>query len=420
MRRPSLEGSVKVAVSLVGLALIAALTGTALHVDYLDRITQEKKAIVEAAQLAGGLSSDEAVRLLSSQGRRWRILSPQEGEQGLLVQSADGASWKVAPDGSTLFADLIRRQRHLLVVALIGFLLAVEIAVFLSYALTRPLKRLAWACEEIAANRWVRLPLVEGPPYEFGLVEKTFNDMVDGLEKGRELERHMARVERLAALGQVIAGVSHEIRNPLAAIRVHLDLLTSSVDDEGKESLSLVERELDRLNGTVSQLLAFGRPPEPIWGELSVEELFHWCRRVIGPSLRQSRVTLEIRTEGDLTLQGDGGRLQEMLLNLTLNALAAMEPEGGILLWTARRDEHQIRIEVSDTGRGITPEVANRLFDPFFTTRPDGTGLGLPIVLRIVDMHGGSLDVRSEPGKTSFVVVLPAERSPSDDPSVDH
>ena len=181
-----------------------------------------------------------------------------------------------------------------------------------------------------------------------------------------------------------------------------------------------MERELDRLNGTVSQLLAFGRPPEPIWGELSVEELFHCCRRIIGPSLRQTRVTLEIRTEWNLTLQGDVGRLQELLLNLTLNALAAMEPEGGTLLWTARRDEHQIRIEVSDRGRGITPEEANRLFDPFSTTRPGGTGLGLPIVLRIVDMLGGSLDVRSEPGKTSFVVVLPAERSPSDDPSADH
>lgn len=419
MRRPSLESSIKLVVSSIALGLILSLTGTTLYVDYRDRIVREEEAIRTLVPQVARLSSVEAVALLSARGKSWRIVAGTGGDTPLL-RSAEGALWKASPDRAALFADLLHRQRHVLVVAMIGLLLSVEIAVFLAYGLTRPLKRLAWACSEISAGRWVRLPRREVPPFEFALVETTFNDMISRLRQGQELERRMARVERLAALGQVIAGVSHEIRNPLAAIRVHLDLLESSLDGEGQASLALVGRELDRLNGTVSQLLAYGRPPEPIWGPLSVEELFLWCRRMIGPNLSRSKVSLAVETEGDLAFSGDAGRLQQMLLNLALNALAAMEPRGGCLTLAARRKGERIEIEVRDTGRGIAPEIAERLFDPFFTTRPDGTGLGLSIVSRIVEMHEGTLRVRSEEGRTSFIVDLPAKRSGSHDATVDH
>jgi signal transduction histidine kinase len=236
-----------------------------------------------------------------------------------------------------------------------------------------------------------------------------FNDMVDTLQRWKKLERQISRMDRLASLGQMVAGVSHEIRNPLASMRIHLDLLSDHVSDEGTESLRILGDELDRLNRTVSQLLAFASPRPPLSGPVAVNDLIRWCHQMLHASLRAG-ITWDASLDDDgLELWGDPQQLRQMLLNLLLNAQEAM-PGGGAVRLAARKDGNTVEFRVSDTGPGLPDVLLERIFDPFVTTKGDGTGLGLSIVHRIVELHGGHIEYTTSPRGTTFIVRIPAGR----------
>jgi len=233
------------------------------------------------------------------------------------------------------------------------------------------------------------------------------------------LEGEMARRQRLATLGDMAAGVSHEIRNPLNAISMGLQRLGAEFRPTGEREeydrvLALVGGEVRRLNGLVEEFLALARPPVLRPERVRVGDLVDETVALIEPEARRLGVRLERLVPDDLPpLTADRDRLKQVLLNLARNALEAM-PGGGTLRLEAAASPRALRLAVTDSGPGIPPEVRARLFEPYYTTKARGLGLGLAIARQIVEAHGGTIEVEpAEGGGSRFRLTLPREPAPA-------
>lgn len=225
----------------------------------------------------------------------------------------------------------------------------------------------------------------------------------------RRLEEEIARGRRLASLGNLAAGIAHEIRNPLSTIKgfatCFLERFRNNPED--RETAEVMIREVDRLNRVITQLLDFARPFEMNRVLTSLQAVARHALKMVEDEARRKGVILntDFTTEVD-DIPLDADRMTQVFLNLFLNALLAMENGGVLGISTALQDERFIRITVTDTGVGIPEENLHRVFDPYFTTRPSGTGLGLAIVHKIIESHGGEIRLESDLGKGTTVIML--------------
>ncbi|HET7342372.1 MAG TPA: ATP-binding protein, partial [Methylomirabilota bacterium] len=232
------------------------------------------------------------------------------------------------------------------------------------------------------------------------------------LREVRALELAMARRERLAALGDVAAAFAHEVRNPLNAVSIGLQRLRAEFAPEPAADyarfVDLMQGEVRRLNAIVEQFIALARPLPLKPVVLDVADLLHGLAALVEGQAREAGVSVRVDVPADLpALTADRDHLQQVLLNLALNGVQAM-PGGGLLTLGAERARDRVVLAVTDTGPGIAPDVLPRIFDPYFTTKPGGLGLGLAIARRIVEAHGGALDAAPAPGGGArFRVVLP-------------
>jgi signal transduction histidine kinase len=223
--------------------------------------------------------------------------------------------------------------------------------------------------------------------------------------------------EKLAAVGTLAAGLAHEIRNPLNGAQLHVTLLERSLrhsaeSAESIEAVHVVSGELKRLSALVTEFLDFARPNPLSRRPTSLRELCDRVMLLIGPVAAEAHVALECQhPSSDLVLDLDPAKMEQVLINLIQNAVEALEPEGsGKVTLRVRRRPQSVVIDVEDNGPGLSGAGAP-IFDPFFSTKPSGTGLGLAIVHRIVTDHGGTIDVESKPGKTTFRLILPIRSS---------
>jgi len=232
-------------------------------------------------------------------------------------------------------------------------------------------------------------------------------------------ERH----EKLASLGVLAAGVAHEIRNPLTAIKTRVFTLKRGLaaDSSASADAAIIEREIDRLERVVRDFLLFARPTDPEFITLTAGELFRQATELLAPELVERGIQLSVNPGDDrIPFRADPNQLMQVLINLVRNSAESIEGEGTITFSARKRRmplggelQNVLVIEVSDTGGGIPPEIQERLFDPFFTTKSAGTGLGLSIAMRIVERHGGTLQFQTAPGSgTTFGVVLPLPVGP--------
>ncbi len=228
----------------------------------------------------------------------------------------------------------------------------------------------------------------------------------------RNLERHLADAEHLATLGELSAGLAHEIKNPLAGIKGAIDVIRDSIptSDVHREILGDVLHEVDRIDKIVKDLLNYAKPKPPSLNDINLPEVVQRIVTMVRKSLKNEALSIQLEQRGQIPgFTGDETQLEQVLLNLLLNAQNAM-PKGGRVVVRLLHDPNlsTIRIEVRDNGPGIPEEIRKKIFQPFFTTRTDGTGLGLAICLKNVQYHGGSIEVRSKVGHgTNFVVMLP-------------
>ncbi len=227
----------------------------------------------------------------------------------------------------------------------------------------------------------------------------------------RSRVRRMYQAERLATAGELAAGAAHEIRNPLTSIRSAIQYIRGDYQ-EGSDRHELagdILAEVDRIDEIVQGLLSFARREAPGFEEVELAELVRQSTCLIRTRARTQGVDVVAATPDTLPVQADPGLLRQVLLNVMLNALQAM-PDGGELRVSAERAGRQVRLQVADTGDGISREHLDRVFDPFFTTKKTGTGLGLSICYGIVERHGGRMELESEPGAGAVVTIRIPER----------
>jgi two-component system sensor histidine kinase PilS (NtrC family) len=228
----------------------------------------------------------------------------------------------------------------------------------------------------------------------------------------RRMEAQVKRAERLAAIGQMAAGVAHEIRNPLASISGSIELLrkTPQLDPDSGALMEIVLREVERLNRLITDLLDYARPRPRVPVPLELGGLLDETVRVFAQDRTAPGVTARYvppAEGGEVQVVADPGQVRQVLWNLLRNAAEAM-PDGGEVVVALRRGDGHAEFDVVDTGQGIAPSDQERLFEPFFTTKTRGSGLGLAMVHRIVTEHGGSVSVDSSPGRGArFSVRLP-------------
>jgi two-component system, NtrC family, sensor histidine kinase HydH len=231
----------------------------------------------------------------------------------------------------------------------------------------------------------------------------------------REERLTRIRTERLAQLGTLLAGFAHEVRNPLSTIGLNLQLVLEEFkepetprDKRTQKRLGTVEAEVRRLQKILEEFLGFARAPEPKLTPVPLHDRLRALVEFHEPEFAAAGVSLRFYPGADVgSVPGDWDHLQAAIVNLLRNGKEAT-PAGGQVLVSTARDGQFVLVRVTDTGAGIAKDVQPRVFEPYFSTKKSGTGLGLPTVRRVVQEHGGSLTLESEPGKgTQFTLRLP-------------
>jgi two-component system sensor histidine kinase HydH len=234
--------------------------------------------------------------------------------------------------------------------------------------------------------------------------------LLKDLSEIRTLRRQIARNQRMATVGSLAAGVAHEIRNPLSSIKGFATYFRERYQSvpEDRKIADIMIQEVDRLNRVVGQLLDFSRPLSLSRKPVHIRNLISDSLALVRQKAEEKNIAMSMDVVPEnITARIDPDQIRQVLLNLYLNALEAMD--SGSRLWvSAKKDSNMLQIRIQDTGCGILPEHLSRIFDPYFTTRSSGAGLGLAIVHNIVEAHEGRIEVESRPGEgTAITLHLP-------------
>jgi signal transduction histidine kinase len=334
------------------------------------------------------------------------------------------------------YFELGRLQTNSLINVIAGIILTVLVGIFFVRSIEKPIKELTMGTEAVSKGdlRW-RVSVDSAD--EIGKLADAFNQMTKDL---RESQERLVLSEKLASLGTMAAGMAHEIKNPLVSLRTFTQLLTQKWEDKDfrEKFSSIIPLEIERINRIAESLLKFGKPMKPELTKVDVNALLEEVLMLFESETKKYNIRLTKKLAELPEITGDAGQLQQAFVNIVKNALESMHDKGGELIVKTdvgdvvklgkmqregrKRGEEMvwgeeevmekpipvIFIEVSDTGEGIPEENLKSLFDPFFTTKMSGTGMGLPITLRIIEEHKGSVKVRSQMGKgTTFIITLP-------------
>ncbi len=276
-------------------------------------------------------------------------------------------------------------------------MVSVAAAVIATLLITRNVRRLATAAERIGAGE-LHAPVVITSRDELGVLGETMDRM------------RIQLAERDAKMQQMLAGIAHEVRNPLAGMTLFAGILRDEVpaDDERRGHVDKIQRELDYLDRVVSDFLEYARRPRPELAELPIRELLAEVAQVA--TTTDLEIAIELADVG--SIRADRNQLRRALLNLARNAVQAAASAGhhgaGNVTLSARRTADHVALAVWNRGKEIPPESSGKLFEPFYTTREKGTGLGLAFVRDIVADHHGTVDVTSAGGETTFTISLPS------------
>ena len=275
-------------------------------------------------------------------------------------------------------------------------------------------------------NRRVPLPVaatVAGPVVVLLSVDM-LETLPGGLESGsgvlvrlrdseaqRKLGRELQTADRLAAISRVSGGVAHEVKNPLNAILLHVEVAKAKLahgDTDVSPQMEIIGREILRLDRVVKTFLDFTRPVELNLANTSLRELIGEIVELARPQAEAAKIRVNVEQEAEgVEVRVDRDLFKQAMLNVVMNAMQAM-PEGGELRFEALASEDTAEIRISDTGPGIPPELREKIFRLYFTTRKEGSGIGLAMTFRIVQLHDGAIDFTSEPGEgTTFFIRLP-------------
>ena len=249
-------------------------------------------------------------------------------------------------------------------------------------------------------------------------VERLNVDLAGTLNRLQSAQQELLVAERMATVGRLSLRVAHEVRNPIAAIELNAEILQDIVRahpgvdmDEAGGLVASIRDQVNTLDALTEEYLAFARFPKPHFEDESINHLIEELAAFVRPVATRQGLTIHVSTDPTVPMMEiDRGLLRQAVHNLVKNGMEALS-RGGALTIESRCDGDTVQVSVSDTGNGISPEVAQRLFEPFFTTKPQGTGLGLSITRQIIEEHGGELSWRNGAGGgATFIVRLPIKR----------
>ncbi|MFY0730369.1 ATP-binding protein [Pseudomonas sp. NFX15] len=321
----------------------------------------------------------------------------------------------------TSLVGLVNQSSLFILIFLLSSAASLAVGWLVSQRLTKPLSNLSNGVQAVIAGDYrQRLPVTGGD--ELAELSSTFNLMSERLGELQHLESQLRRRDRLHALGEVAMGLAHEIRNPLGIIKTATQLLHRRTDlpEADKRHLEYVVSEVSRINDLITEFLDFAKPSAPMRSAQSarqvVDELIGFC----APELASHHIEVQVQDQAPgATLHADARQLKQAGLNLIVNAIDAM-PEGGRLTVKIRRESSYIVISIQDTGQGIEPDMLERIFTPFVTTKASGTGLGLAKVFSIMESHDGRIEcVSQKDAGAIFSLYIPANGEPFDEGSND-
>ncbi len=230
-------------------------------------------------------------------------------------------------------------------------------------------------------------------------------------EAQRKINRELQTADRLSAISRISSGVAHEVKNPLNAILLHVEVARSKIsrgDTNVAEQMEIISREILRLDRVVRTFLDFTRPVELQLDNVPMQDLVREIVDLAGPQTRAANIQMTVHEEAEgVEVRVDRDLLKQAMLNVVVNAIQAM-PKGGELHFEASANEDTAELRISDNGEGIPDELREKIFRLYFTTKRQGSGIGLAMTFRIVQLHDGTIDFTSEPGKgTTFLIRLP-------------
>ena len=311
----------------------------------------------------------------------------------------------------TSLQEIERMKTMLFVLIALGPILALGLAMVFIRGFTTPIRALLLATRKIkGGDLSFRIQALRD---EFGELASSFNEMADSLKD--QLQK-MQRAEQMTTFGQMAAGLVHEIKNPLAGIKAAIELMAEEITlaAENKDILSKVISEVRRIESLMKSLLDFARPPKPQFMQVNLNHVLEGTLDFLihQPSFAQSKkAPIAIIQDLDARLPeilADPQQLRQIFINLLLNAHESIANEGTITVKTSHDTHRAIEISISDTGKGINKEILDKLFQPFFTTKPKGTGLGLAISKQLIEQHGGTISAENNPdGGATFRIKIP-------------
>ncbi len=313
-----------------------------------------------------------------------------------------------------------------MIFVIVGIILTVSVGIFFATSsIEIPIKELINGTQAVRKGDLsykIKINSID----EIGQLAEAFNHMTKDLKQSQE---NLVSSEKLASLGTMAAGMAHEIKNPLVSLRTFTQLLPQRFEDEEfrKKFSTVVPQEIDKINKIAENLLRFGRPHKPELTQVNVNELLEEILSLFDNETRKSNIRVTTKLAELPKVTADAGQLSQAFVNVILNAIQAMSNGGELTVKTdvgeviklgrsgSEGEEEEVKpvpvvfVEISDTGIGIPDENLKKIFDPFFTTKEvGGTGMGLPITLRIIEDHHGSIRVKTQIGKgTTFLITLP-------------
>ena len=353
-----------------------------------------------------------------SQGQNLEFREP------LLLGDKEIGSTRIGVSTLLIRHGLDESLRPALLTAFAALAVSVVVATLLSQLLLRPIHMIRSGLTRLGQGEFgVQLDLPGQD--EFGELGSSFNAVSDQLLAGRsqlagaavdpesadygsQLQATIRYARKLAALGRLSAGVAHEVKNPLNAMMIHLELLRQQVPAPAMPHVEVIAHEIRRLDEVVQGFLKFARPEDLRLQPLSLAELLNEIVPIVRPEAKRAGVQLIVDCGNAPDINGDSSMLRQAFLNLALNACQAM-PDGGTLrIHCESAKGRRVSVSFTDTGVGIKPEHLQRIFDLYFTTKEKGSGIGLSMVYRTIQMHDGEIEVESTPGAgTTFRVMLP-------------
>lgn len=311
------------------------------------------------------------------------------------------------------------KNRYLALLSL-GFLIALGLMLYLIAKTLRPLRELSDSCAQISEGNLEPLK-IQGTTGEVLALETTFNQMVESLREKEVVEANLRQAQRLSSIGNLAAGVAHDVRNPLNAIKLLSSHAIDTLEDGdgvagATKQLRTIRTEVNRLEEIVSGFLSLAREEELHREPQVIDTLLEECVRLVQKDAedRQVHFTSELRC-GDTQLMLDRKQWSRALINVLINALEACPPGGRVRLFS-RRTENACEVEVRDDGPGMSEETLERAFDAYYTTKTTGTGLGLSITRGVVEEHGGKITLSSSAGNGCQVLISIPLKLPEDIP----